>query len=220
VRRGTRGRFGVVATATACLLSLAVPAAPAADRASAAVADESALASWMFPTERPGHSKWIFAGAYRNAIAGGGTVTVAFAVKGTCRDVRKDGGIVTSCHGMGTGGRIPEGDFRADPALRSGRLVIRERGSRHRLEWRADAEAPPSGYLAGETCQDGTGAGAGFMQHARATGTVFDRDLGPRGVDHAMLSRGAMLTECARAFLGRVARRVAAGQPIRVSLRS
>ncbi len=210
-----RGRLVVVLAAAMCVTSAAASADPVDGRETAAVADESALASWMFPTERPGHSRWIFAGAYRNAVAGGKTVTVAFAVKGTCKEVRKGGDTVTSCHGMGTGGRIPESAFQADPALRSGRLVIRERRTEHRLEWRADAESPPSGYLAGEACQDGTGTGAGFMQHATASGNVFRRHLGPKGVDHAILARGAMVTDCTRAFFDRVA----AGEPVELVFR-
>ncbi len=199
--------------AALCALPASAAARPASD--ASAVADEAAAASWMFPTERPRHSKWIFAGAYRNATTGGQTVTVAFAVEGTCRDVRRGGDVGTSCHGTGTGGRIPEADFEADPALRGATLVISERRAEHRLEWRADAESPPSGYLAGETCQEGKGAGAGFLQHATASGNVFERDLGAKGVDHAFLARGAMVTDCARALFDRIA----AGQPVTVVFR-
>lgn len=185
------------------------------------VADEEAVASWMFPTERPRRSRWLFAGAYRSAVAGGRTVTTGFAVKGVCEVERERGETVTTCHGRGIGGRLPHGAFEVDPALRDARLVLREDGSTHRLSWAADTAAPPSGYSAGEACDEGTGQGAGSMRHATARGELFDRELGGAGIDHALLSRGAMVTECTGdgpgLSLAAIARRAAAGKTVRVT---
>jgi hypothetical protein len=99
-----------------------------------------------------------------------------------------------------------------DPAMRKASLSILDR---HTLEWRADGESPPALYLAGEACDGGRGAGGGFMQHALANGNVFGRAVAGEGVDHALLSRGAMATECAQA----VAEAVAAGRTVRVLFR-
>ncbi|MDQ4126270.1 MAG: hypothetical protein M3134_11835, partial [Actinomycetota bacterium] len=112
------------------------------------VADEEAVASWMFPTDRPRHSKWFFAGAYRSATAGGRTITTGFAVTGWCEVEREPGEpTTTTCHGKGIGGRLRDRAFRVDPALREARLVLREGGTTHRLSWSADGYAPPSGYV-------------------------------------------------------------------------
>lgn len=185
-----------------------------------AVADESALASWMFPTDRPRHSRWIFAGAYRNATAGGRTVTTGFAVKGHCEVIRERGETVTRCHGRGIGGPLRESAFEVDPALRSARLVLSDDGRRHELEWRADApDTPPSGYFAGEACDEGTGQGAGFLRHATASGNVLDQRVGRAAIDHAFLSRGAMLTECTGEAVKALARRATAGESITVTFR-
>ncbi len=203
----------------AALLLAPAPASagPLPEQEPGLVAEESAIASWMFPTQRPRHSRWIFGGAFRNAVAGGRTVTVGFVVKGTCRVTYDDGRRVTTCHGLGIGGDVPAGAFEVDPALREARLELRDGSKRHTLTWRADQDTPPSGYIAGEACNEGAGEGAGFMQHALASGNVFDRRLGPDGVDHAMLSRGAMLTECTS--LDSLARRAAAGKVVRVVFR-
>jgi hypothetical protein len=201
--------------AAALAVPAPAPAAPALDPG--VVADEEAVASWMFPTERPRHFKWFFAGAYRNAVAGGRTVTTGYAVKGACEVERERGQTVTTCHGRGIGGRLPEGAFEVDVALREAHLVLREDGATHRLDWAADA-APPSGYVAGEACDGGTGQGAGSIRHAAAHGELFDRSLGGAGIDHAILSRGAMLTECTLygTSLARLARRAAAGETVTI----
>lgn len=203
--------------------ALAVPAqafaAPLPAPGPGGVADESALASWMFPTDRPRHSKWIFAGAYREAVAGGKTVTTAFAVNGECRVVLERGETVTRCHGRGIGGPLPATQFDVDPALRRARLVLREDGTQHEIFWEADALAPPSGYVAGEACDEGTGQGAGFMRHTSASGNVFDRHVGHAGIDHAILSRGAMLTECTGRSIEGLAQRAAAGETLRLTFR-
>jgi hypothetical protein len=216
----------------AFVLALSVPVAPAAARPDApnqedpdsapggagAVIDETGIASWMFPTGRPGRSTWFFGGAYRTAVAGGRTVTVGFAVRGTCTTTHRDGVRITECGGTGTGGRIPAGAFRVDPAMREGKLVLRERTRTHRIAWRAD-EAPLAGYFQTEACQQGTGRGAGFVQHATAAGRIFGRRLSSHGVDHAILTRGAMVTECTGASIEDLARRAAAGKPVRVVFR-
>lgn len=195
-------------------------AAPVPSGEPGAVADESAIASWMFPTGRPRHSRWIFAGAYRNATAGGRTVTTGFAVKGHCKVVRERGETVTRCHGRGFGGPLQASAFEVDPALRSARLVLNEDDQRHELEWRADAPAaPPSGYVAGETCDEGTGQGAGFLRHATASGHVLDHRVGRVAIDHAFLSRGAMLTECTGEAVRSLARRAAAGERVGITFR-
>lgn len=207
--------------ASVCLAAaLAAPAHVAAAPAfePGVVADEEAMASWMFPTDRPRHSKWLFAGAYRSAVAGGKTITTGFAVEGYCKVERERGETVTTCHGRGIGGRVPNDAFEVDPALREARLVLRERGAVHHLAWSADAGAPPSGYLAGEACDQGTGQGAGSMRHATARGELFDRELGGNGIDHALLSRGAMVTECTGDLRG-IAQRAAAGKTVRVTFR-
>lgn len=216
-----RRSFGLLCVAAAFAVPAQVAAAPLPTPVSpaepGAVADESALASWMFPTDRPRHSKWIFAGAYRDATAGGRTITTGFAVKGSCKVVRERGETVTRCHGRGIGGPLAESAFVVDPALRTARLVMREDGVRHAIEWQADAPpAFPSGYFAGEACDEGAGQGAGFMRHAAAHGDVFGRNVSRDGIDHALLSRGAMLTECTGRDL---ARRAAAGETIRVTFR-
>ena len=211
-----RRRIGLLCVAL-LLAPTAASAAPLPEQEPGLVAEESAIASWMFPTERPRHSRWFFGGAYRNAVTGGKTVTTGFAVKGSCRVTYERGGKVTTCHGRGVGGDLPASAFEADPMLREARLVLRDGRDRHTLKWKADADAPPSGYIAGEACDEGAGEGAGLMQHAMASGNVFDRRLGPRGVDHAMLSRGAMLTECTS--IAALARRAAAGEVVRVVFR-
>lgn len=208
--RRTAGLLCVVAS-----LALASPS-PAAPLEPSVVADESALATWMFPTERPRHSRWFFAGAYRDAAAGGRTVTFAFAVKGRCRVVREGAENVTRCHGRGIGGRVPEDAFEVDPALRVARLALTDGDETHRLTWRADA-TPPSVYLANESCDEGAGQGAGFMRHATAAGNLFEQRLGRAGIDHAVMSRGGMLTECPG--MARVARRAAAGKTVTVVFR-
>lgn len=190
------------------------PASADVDARNSAVVEEAGAASWMFPTGRPGRSTWYFGGAYRTAAAGGRTVTTGFVVEGTCRETRRDGATVTACRGTGTGGRIPAGAFTVDPTLRRGSLVVRDGGHRHDISWRAD-EAPPAGYVQGETCENGTGEGGGFLQHATATGTLFGRRLAARGVDHAILTRGAMVTECTAELV----RRAAAGDPVRIVFR-
>lgn len=203
-------------------VALAAPAqayaAPALDPG--IVADEEAVASWMFPTDRPGHSKWIFAGAYRTAVTGGNTVTTGFAVKGYCEVVEVEGTTETRCHGRGVGGRLPNDSFDVDPALRTAELVMEEDGVRHYLFWRADIVSFPSFYVAGEACEQGSGQGAGTMRHASVSGNVFDRRVGPVGRDHAVLSRGVMVTECTGDALSLpdVARRAAAGRVVRVTL--
>ena len=213
-----RRPVGILCIAAALAVSAPAVAAPLPAAGPGAVADESALASWMFPTGRPRHSRWIFAGAYRNATAGGRTVTTGFAVKGHCKVVRERGERVTRCHGRGVGGPLRESAFAVDPALRSARLVLSEDGQRHEIEWRADA-APPSGYFAGETCDEGTGQGAGFLRHASASGHVLDHRVGRAAIDHALLSRGAMLTECTGEAVRSLARRAAAGATVRVTFR-
>lgn len=199
----------------AAALSLSAPA-PAAPLEPSAVADESALATWMFPTERPRHSRWFFAGAYRDAVAGGRTVTTAFAVKGHCEVVREDGETVTRCHGRGVGGKVRPGAFEVDPALREATLALPDGDALYVLTWHADA-TPPSGYVGSESCDAGTGQGAGFMRHATAGGDLFGRRLDHDGIDHAVLSRGGMLTECPGTE--RLARRVAAGKTVTVVYR-
>lgn len=183
------------------------------------VSDEEAAASWMFPTDRPRHSRWFFAGAYRSATAGGKTVTTGFAVKGSCEVVRRGGETETRCHGRGIGGKLPDDAFEVDVALREATLVLDDGDVTHRLGWVADA-SPPSGYFAGEACDEGAGQGAGSVRHATARGELFDRELGGAGIDHALLSRGAMLTECTtRSLVAGLARRVAAGEAVTVVFR-
>lgn len=213
-----RRRIGLLCVAAAMTASAHAAAAPAPARDPGAVADEEALASWMFPTDRPRHSRWFFAGAYRNAVAGGKTVTTGFAVRGSCEVVRERGETVTTCHGRGVGGRLPAGAFEVDVALREASLVLRHEGDTYRLAWKADA-APPSGYVAGEACDEGTGQGAGSMRHATARGELFDRHLGGAGIDHALLSRGAMLTECTGTSFAGLARRAAAGKTVTIVFR-
>ncbi|HEX2195823.1 MAG TPA: hypothetical protein VHJ76_02760 [Actinomycetota bacterium] len=212
-----RRTIGLLCAAMVLLAPAGASAGPPPELQPGLVAEEGAMASWMFPTERPSHSRWFFAGAYRNATAGGRTITTGFAVKGRCHVTHENGSRVTTCHGKGIGGDLPESAFQADPALREARLVLRDGRDRHTLEWKADAEAPPSGYIAGEACDEGAGEGGGFMQHAMASGNVFERRLGPRGVDHAMLSRGAMLTECTS--IEALARRAAAGEVVTLVFR-
>lgn len=185
------------------------------------VADEEAVASWMFPTDRPRHAKWLFAGAYRSATAGGKTVTRGFAVRGSCTVERERGATSTTCHGRGIGGRLPEDAFQVDPALREARLVLHDGDVTHRLDWIADEYAPPNGYFAGEGCDEGTGQGAGSIRHASARGELFDRELTRAGIDHAVLSRGAMFTECTSDSLplATVARRAAAGKTVTITFR-
>ncbi|MDQ3953705.1 MAG: hypothetical protein M3279_12215 [Actinomycetota bacterium] len=211
-----RRRIGLLCVAL-LLAPASASAAPLPEQEPGLVAEEGAIASWMFPTERPRHSRWFFGGAYRNAVTGGKTQTTGFVVKGTCHVTYERGGRVTRCHGRGIGGDLPANAFEADPALREARLVLRDGRERHTLAWKADADTPPSGYIAGEACEDGAGEGAGFMQHAMASGNVFDRRLGPDGVDHAMLSRGAMLTECTS--IADLARRAAAGKVVTLVFR-
>lgn len=203
---------------------LAVPSATSAALVSGEpglVADEEAVASWLFPTDRPHTSEWLFAGAYRSAVAGGKTVTTGFAVRGSCEVERERGQKSTTCHGRGVGGRLPDSAFEVDPALRAARLVLRADGATHRLSWVADAYAAPNGYFAGEACDAGTGQGAGSMRHASARGELFDRALDGAGIDHAVLSRGAMLTECTSdgTSLATVARRAAAGKTVTITFR-
>ena len=209
-----RSRMVVVAALVISASSLPASAAPLLQPR--AVADDTALASWMFPTGRPGISRCFFGGAYRNAVAGGKTVTIGFAVEGTCKLV--DRGRATECNGTGTGGRIPQDAFRTDPALRTATLVVNDGTRRHRITWHSD-DGPPSPYFHSEACPQGTGNGTGFVQHATAQGRIYGRQLGVEGVDHAIVTRGATLTECTRAFLGGVVRRVRAGQPVRVVFR-
>lgn len=211
-----RRTIALVSLAAAFAAPLNAGASPV--RGPGVVADEEAVASWMFPTGRPGHSKWIFAGAYRSATAGGGTVTVAFAVKGSCEVQREQGQKVTTCHGRGIGGRVPDEVFEVDPLLREARLVLTEGGTTHRLSWTADA-TPPSGYLASEACEAGGGQGAGSIRHAAARGELFERRLDGAGRDHALVSRGAMLTECTDRSAADLARRVAAGKTVTVVFR-
>jgi hypothetical protein len=205
-------------TAAALVLPSLAGAAPAPDPG--VVADEEAVASWMFPTDRPSHSQWFFAGAYRTAVAGGKTVTTGFAVKGSCEVERVRGDRVTTCHGRGIGGKVPHDAFEVDLALRSARLVMREDGATYRLSWSADT-SPPSGYVAGEVCDEGAGQGLGSIRHANARGVLFDRELGGTGIDHAFLSRGAMVTECTSDALPLpdLARRAAAGKAVTVVFR-
>ncbi|HEX2296149.1 MAG TPA: hypothetical protein VHN37_12685 [Actinomycetota bacterium] len=216
-------RRSIAALCAAAAFAVPAPASGATAREPGAVADEEAVASWMFPTDRPKHSKWIFAGAYRTAVTGGKTVTTGFAVKGYCEVVRENGATVTRCHGRGIGGRLDNDDFEVDPALRTADLVLREDGDHHHLFWRADLVSPPSIYIAGEACEEGAGQGAGFMRHASAVGNLFDRRVGPSGIDHAVLSRGAMVTECTDdgpgLSLAGIARRAASGEVVRVTFR-
>lgn len=205
------------AAAPASAAAAAVYSAPGAR--SSVVGEETGAASWMFPTGRPGRSTWFFGGAYRSSVVGGKTVTIGFVVKGRCKTGQREGASVTACRGTGTGGEIPAERFQVDPALRRGSLVIRDGRRRHEIAWNAD-EAPPATYLAGEACNQGTGEGAGFLQHATATGTLFGRRLAADGVDHAILTRGAMVTQCTEAYVSeRLARRAAAGKPVRVVFR-
>lgn len=211
-------RTRLLATIACALCASVAPASALPDASNEAVIDETGAASWMFPTDRPGHSKWFFGGAYRSAVAGGNTVTVGFAVEGTCRTTSRAGGRVTECTGTGTGGRIPAAAFRLDPTMSEGELVLRDGPRTHRIVWQGD-EAPPAGYFQSEACQQGTGRGAGFVQHASASGRIFGRRLSSSGVDHAILTRGAMVTECTGASIEDVARRAAAGKRVRVVFR-
>ncbi|MDQ3913722.1 MAG: hypothetical protein M3323_00095 [Actinomycetota bacterium] len=194
---GTGVAVAFAAAAVPPASSAPAPAQPAA------VVDEIGLASWTFPTGEPGRSRWLFAGAFRGTAAGGGSETFAFAVRGTCREMRERR--ATSCHGRGTGGTIPASRFRVDPALRSARLDLGARGTRAEVEWRASRRTLPYGYLAGEACQAGTGEGAGMQQVAPATGHLFGRDASPDAVQSALLARGAMVTDCARTLLHQAA---------------
>ncbi len=211
-------RRALAILAAAAVLSAPSYAVAAPPPEPGVVADEEAVASWMFPTDRPRHSKWFFAGAYRNVTVGGRTVTMGFAVKGACEVVRSGGETVTRCHGRGIGGRLPERAFRVDVALREARLVLKEDGITHRLGWAADT-APPSAYVAGEACDQGRGQGAGSMRHAAARGELFDRQLGGAGIDHAFLARGAMLTECTGRSVEDLVRRAAAGKTLTIVFR-
>lgn len=195
-----------IAAALVLCGALAAPAGAAPVAEPDVVVEESALASWMFPTDQPGHSKWIFAGAYRTAIVGGGTTTFGFAVKGSCEQRARGH---TSCSGTGIERELPEAAFEMDPALRDAAMAI---GRRHMVSWRADNESPVALYVAGEACTAGKGVGAGGMQHAAASGTVFGRELSRAGIDHAILARGVMATECARPLLDALT----AGRPVRV----
>lgn len=206
------------ATVALALTLSAAPATAVPDARNGAVVDETGIASWMFPTDRPGRSTWFFGGAYRTTAAGGGTVTVGFVVEGTCTTTNRDGSRVTECGGTGIGGRIPTEAFRIDPAMRDGELELRDGNRTHLIEWRAD-EAPPAGYFQSEACQQGTGRGGGFIQHATADGRIFGRRLSSRGVDHAILTRGAMVTECTGVAIDDLARRAAAGKTVRVVFR-
>jgi hypothetical protein len=203
-----------LALATMCLAGTALGAAPPATSSPApaardAVVDEVALASWTFPTGDPGRARWFFAAAFRDTVAGGRTRTIAFVVKGICRDVR--GGRVTSCRGRGAGGEIPAHRFEADPALRSARLRV----AGAEVRWAASERTLPYGYLAGEGCQAGSGEGAGMQQVALAGGRLFGRKVSADAVEHAMMSRGAMFTECTRSLL----HRVMTGGVVRLSFR-
>lgn len=211
-----RRPIAILCLAAALAAPAPVTAAPAFQPG--VVADEDAMASWMFPTRRPRHFEWFFAGAYRNAVTGGGTVTMGFAVKGSCEVERERGQKVTTCHGRGVGGRLPEDAFEVDVALREASLVLSEKGETHRLDWTADA-TPPSAYFAGETCEQGGGQGAGSIRHAAARGELFGRRLAGEGRDHAFLSRGAMVTECTNKSLEEIARAVSAGETIRLTFR-
>ena len=199
----------------------AAPASPMAPMPSAAGArmDEAAFASWMFPTGEPNRADWIFGGGFRDAGAGGRVLTFGFVVKGTCRLVETRRGEATTCRGQGSGGLVDEDDFVVDPVLQTGRLVIDEPKGNHSLEWRAVTDAPPYGYVSSETCPGGDGDGAGFLRTATATGEAFGRSLGASGFELAILSRGAMLTECDQPASQRTLRRAAAGKTIRVVYR-
>ena len=203
------------------MAGLAAPASSGAPSAPAggAVVDETALSSWTFPTETPNRSRWFFAGAFRDAAAGGKTKTLAFAVRGRCVEVRDRGGRGLSCHGRGIGGNVPADRFHMDPALRTARLVIKDGRASYELTWRAARRSVPYMYFAAEGCEEGSGEGAGTLQPASASGELFGRRLAASDVDSAMLGRGAMVTECARSIPLRTLRRAAAGQRIHVVFR-
>lgn len=164
--------------------------------------EQSAEASWMIPTGKPGRTTWLAIIATRAAErAESSDVTSGFVIEGKCRKGKN----FTICMGSGPWVEMKEG-FEMAPDLSSAHVEIRH--NKKLYEAHIDAGTEPLGiYSASESCfyfdEDGdteeedSGEGAGVYRTGSPSGSFAGRELSPdTGRAYGFMISGAMVTGC------------------------
>lgn len=118
-----------------------------------------------------------------------------------CTRTKRPRMTIVSCRVFaGVGGPIAGDDFEMDPALRSARLSITEKGTTHEATWSAEGDPGISRYwemcyTVGEEEEAGEGHGAGVFQPSRAEGRALGRKLAGRRHFAALITE-VTVTEC------------------------
>ena len=124
-------------------------------------------------------------GTYTAAIANryptdSGIVTTAAILKGKCRVHRTKNFTVISCHGSGTGKKIPLQNFQLDPLMDSASLHVRANGHDNRVSW--DGKGPtPIGGAGVASGGNWAAAGMDVSRDAEAGGRVLGRRVRSKG---------------------------------------
>ena len=189
----------------AALLFGALPAHSMPDPGPFIVRNErTAVAMFTFPDSGDGRFPFVAAFAFGYAVDGGKERLFGVFLKGNCERDRGKKWVSIGCSGSdGVGGRLRDGEFQMDPALRSASLDLSEKGKTYEVAW--TAHEGPGLFQSSEWCfsngseeTDGEGHGGGLYQDAIARGSAFGRELKSSGrwVDHALMEEGGMVTQC------------------------
>lgn len=192
--------FLALAFASSALPALAMP-----DPGPASVRNErTAIAMFTFPDGGDDRFPFVAAVAFGYSVDGENERLFGAFVKGNCVRERGKNWVSIGCSGRsGVGGRLRDGEFQMDPALRSASMDLSEKGKTYRVQWAA--HEGPGLFQASEWCfsngseePDGEGHGGGVYQDALARGSAFGRKLESSGrwVDHASMDEGGMVTQC------------------------
>ena len=118
----------------------------------------------------------------------------AFVGRGDCTVKREKDLMEINCSARARLRKVTSKQFDIDPALRSARLRLSQRGLKHAVDWRSIGPAPMAD--GGVSGGDGFAMAAAYVSRpARAKGTIFRRNLSTRGgsgLSFAFLYEGAI----------------------------
>lgn len=162
------------------------------------------MADWVIPTGTEGRYLWYgIEGRYFNEPAADGARTIAMLIKGTCKEVGKNG---LGCRGRGAYLSPFDGTFEVAPDASAAHIATTYKGK----DYRADLAATfplPGFYQSFEFCMGpddedaGEGQGGGLMNIATADGVFADEEMPTSGGEgdkwgFNLILNGAMVTEC------------------------
>jgi hypothetical protein len=177
-------------------------------------------AIWLVATGVKNHFTGYYASAHLDEPDGGGDFSwdSASIGKGRCVREKDKFGTSTSCTFTGWAQGTASENFTMDPLMEEAELKLDRKGETFRVRWTGNDLAF---YEAGEGCMSSDdeepreGHGGGLLRFAKAEGDIYGEHVISKGTFGAMLSSGAMVTQCTRFD---ALSRLGPGEKIRVTL--